>query len=168
MAATIRLSRIELSAGGVIYRQTRDAGLQVLLIKDSYGNWGFPKGHVEAGEDAAEAALRECQEETGLTRLRLGGPLGTTDWYFRSGTTLVHKFCDYYLVEAAAEDRTQPQQGEGIQACEWFNPAESLERITYANARAIAQLALQRAGHGSANAPDAGRADVSADRRRGK
>ncbi len=168
MAATIKLSRIELSAGGVIYRRTRDAGLQVLLIRDSYGNWGFPKGHVEAGEDAADAALRECREETGLSRLQLAGPLGTTDWYFRFGRALVHKFCDYYLVEAAAEDLVQPHRAEGIQACEWMSPAELLGRITYSNARQIAQLALQRAGAGPAIEPGATRADGSAGRPRGK
>src|SRR2546426_12793651 len=42
-----------------------------LLIKDSYDNWGFPKGHLDDGESPAEAALRETAEETGLARLVL-------------------------------------------------------------------------------------------------
>ena len=38
----------ETSAGGVVFRRIAD-GYAVLLIKDSYKNWGFPKGHVEPG-----------------------------------------------------------------------------------------------------------------------
>ncbi len=145
MSATVKSARIELSAGGVIYRWPADAELQVLVIKDSYGNWGFPKGHIEAGEDAAAAALRECGEETGLGRLRLVEPLGTTDWHFQQGDALVHKFCDYFLVESTGEDAARPQMGEGIQACEWLSPAQLLQRVTYDNARHIAIRAVESA-----------------------
>ena len=48
----------ETSAGGVVYRLESGTPL-FLLIRDSYANWGFPKGHLEAGERADEAALRE-------------------------------------------------------------------------------------------------------------
>jgi len=44
-------ARDETSAGGVVFRM--DAGQPLyLLIRDSYKNWGFPKGHVESGEQA--------------------------------------------------------------------------------------------------------------------
>ena len=42
-------ARLETSAGGVVVRREGDRTLY-LLIRDSYGNWGFPKGHVEPGE----------------------------------------------------------------------------------------------------------------------
>src|SRR5258706_189911 len=49
----------ETSAGGVGFRRSDD-GLLVLVIRDAYKNWGFPKGHVEPGDDAARAALRRA------------------------------------------------------------------------------------------------------------
>ena len=55
----------ESSAGGVVVRMDQGRPL-FLLIRDSYGNWGFPKGHLERGERADTAALREVMEETGL------------------------------------------------------------------------------------------------------
>ncbi|HWO89214.1 MAG TPA: NUDIX domain-containing protein, partial [Gemmatimonadales bacterium] len=58
----------ETSAGGVIFRRA-EAGTLVLLIRDSYRNWGFPKGHIEEGEDPVAAAIREVAEETRLTEL---------------------------------------------------------------------------------------------------
>lgn len=141
--SVIRPAQIELSAGGVIYRRRGDGATEVLLIKDSYGNWGFPKGHVEGEETAAETALRECREETGLDRLRIVGSIGTSDWYFRAANGLVHKYCDYFLVRAEADATAHPQQGEGIQACSWLEPEEALRRVTYANARKVLAVGLE-------------------------
>lgn len=140
----MRSAQIELSSGGVICRRTSGGGLEVLLIRDSYGNWGFPKGHLEANETPEQAAIRECSEETGLTRLRVIGPVGTTDWYFRVGNALVHKYCDYFLLEADPGESAHPQYGEGIQACCWLSPSEAVQRITYANARQLLRRALER------------------------
>ena len=58
-----RASR-EISAGGVVYRVEGGRPL-FLLIRDSYRNWGFPKGHLEKHELPEAAALREVAEETG-------------------------------------------------------------------------------------------------------
>ncbi len=140
--AALRPARIELSAGGVIYRTT-PGDTQVLLIRDSYGHWGFPKGHVEPGETGEEAALRECREETGLDRLEIAGGVATTDWYFRLGGAVVHKYCDYYLLIADPGEEAVPQRTEGIRECIWLSPAEAVERVTYENARQVLRRALK-------------------------
>ena len=52
-----------------------DSGWKVALIEHPlWGKWVPAGGHVEEGENAAEAALREAAEETGLTGLRLVNP----------------------------------------------------------------------------------------------
>ena len=68
-ASDERVAR-ELSAGGVVFRRGVH-GIEFALMKDSYGKWTFPKGHVEAGEDIEEAAARETLEELGLREIRL-------------------------------------------------------------------------------------------------
>lgn len=52
----------ETSAGGVVWHNGR-----VLVLCNFRGEYIFPKGHLEAGETPAEAALREVAEESGLT-----------------------------------------------------------------------------------------------------
>ena len=75
-------------------------GPRFLLIKDSYDNWGFPKGHLEDGESPAEAATRETAEETGLDQLVLQGPIRVIDWHFRFRGRHIHKYCHFFLFES--------------------------------------------------------------------
>jgi 8-oxo-dGTP pyrophosphatase MutT (NUDIX family) len=56
-----------LSAGVVVVRTSAD-GWRYLLLR-AFRNWDFPKGRVEAGEDARQAAVREVREESALTDL---------------------------------------------------------------------------------------------------
>jgi 8-oxo-dGTP pyrophosphatase MutT (NUDIX family) len=134
-------ARDETSAGGVVFRM--DVGQPLyLLIRDSYKNWGFPKGHVEAGERPEAAAVREVHEETGLADLSIRGQIDTIDWFFRFRGQLIHKVCHFYLMETG-DATTSPQRAEGITACRWtrFEEAESL--ISSANARELLRRAQE-------------------------
>jgi len=126
---------LETSAGGVVFRMHNGEPL-FLLIRDSYRNWGFPKGHLEADEGAEAAALREVQEETGIEPLHLTGAIETIDWYFRFRGRLVHKVCHFYLMRTDCCD-TQPQKEEGITACRWACFDEATKLVSYANARTV-------------------------------
>ena len=131
----------ETSAGGVVFR-CDDHGLRFLLILDGYGNWGFPKGHIDEGEIPDIAARREILEETGLGDLILRAPLGMIDWYFRFEGRLVHKYCHYYLFESS-EGSPSPQAEEGITACRWYALDEALQTISYDNARVVLRSAAR-------------------------
>ena len=120
-----------------------DDTVHVLLIRDPYRNWGLPKGHVEDGEEAPEAALREVREETGLGELELGPALGTIDWYFRLDGRLVHKFCQFFAM-VSERGSAVPQEDEGITECVWVPAPEAAARVTYDNARQIVREAVRR------------------------
>ena len=129
----------ETSAGGIVYRLADGAPL-FLLIRDSYQNWGFPKGHVERGERAEDAALREVREETGLRSVEVRGAIDTIEWYFRFRGRLIHKVCHFYLMETADTD-TSPQKAEGITACQWVAFDAAWTAVSYANARTVLRRA---------------------------
>ena len=131
----------ETSAGGVVLR--RESGVtRFLLIRDSYRNWGFPKGHLETGEPPADAARREVKEETGLEELVLHGPIKVIDWYFRFRGKTIHKYCHFFLFESKRGDPV-PQQDEGITECAWHPPDEALKTISYDNARDVLRRAAE-------------------------
>ena len=132
---------LEVSAGGIVFRRPADGIARFLLIRDSYDNWGFPKGHLEEGETPAEAALRETTEETGLTDLQIQGPIRIIDWHFRFRGRHIHKYCHFFLLESR-DGEAAPQLDEGITACRWCVLEEALETLSYDNARGV----LKRAG----------------------
>lgn len=53
------------------------------------GDWEFPGGKIEAGESAAEAAIRECREETGLT-IRIVGEHSIVEHRYDYGLLRLH------------------------------------------------------------------------------
>ena len=55
----------EKSCGAVVFTR-RNGGIKYVIIQSLEGYYGFPKGHMEAGEKEVETALREIYEETGL------------------------------------------------------------------------------------------------------
>lgn len=132
-------AREEISAGGVVVR-IDDGRPLFLIIRDSYRNWGFPKGHLEPGETADAAAKREVAEETGLADLRMRGEIETIDWYFRFRGRLIHKICHFYLMESDTVV-TSPQRDEGITACRWEPFERAVELVSYQNARAVLKRA---------------------------
>ena len=83
------------SAGGLVVLASR-----ILLISTQNGRrWQLPKGHIEEGETAEQAALREVREETGVTG-RMLAPLSEVEyWFVEKGTRRVHKRVDYFLLD---------------------------------------------------------------------
>lgn len=130
----------ETSAGGIVFRRSPGGEPLYLLIRDSYRNWGFPKGHLERSEPPLEAARREVAEETGLGDLLAHGGLGIIDWYFRFRGRTIHKFCHFFLFESVTGEPI-PQQDEGITECVWAPREEALAMISYVNAREVLERA---------------------------
>lgn len=119
-----------------------DGRIHALLIKDPYGNWGLPKGHLEGSEGPEEAGLREVCEETGLDDVVLGPRLRTIDWYFRLKGQLIHKHCTFFLMSSEEGDPV-PEEAEGISECLWVPLLEAVDTVDYQNAREVVRDAAR-------------------------
>lgn len=100
-------------------------GEDVLLIrrgtKPLAGDWSLPGGRIEFGERTEAAALRELQEETGITA-RLTGLVDVVDAIFTSrntGAVARH----YVLFDYAATWISgEPVAGDDADHAEWISP----------------------------------------------
>jgi 8-oxo-dGTP pyrophosphatase MutT (NUDIX family) len=92
----------ETSAGGIVVDRTGAepcAAVIARLNRAGRVEWCLPKGHLEPGETAEEAAVREIAEETGIVG-RIIGSLGSIDYWFSAEGRRVHKLVHHYLLEA--------------------------------------------------------------------
>lgn len=157
--------RVEVSAGGIVYRR-RNGALEIAFILDPYGKWAFPKGHVEKGESTEAAALREAQEEMGITGLKVREYLGKADFWFRDRFVqkgeLVHKFLHFYLMEAPAGMVARPQKKEKIQKVEWVSLELAQKRSDYRDVEPLLRKAILKLG--SEVSPEAPRRKFSQSR----
>ncbi len=115
-----------LAYGGVVWE--RDAGGRVLVAvvhRPRYDDWSFPKGKAEPGEEPERTALREVEEETGLT-CRLGPPLGELRYPTGTGAT---KVVGYWAMSVAAR-RERPADDEVDQVA-WWAVDEAAAHLTH-------------------------------------
>jgi len=138
----------EISAGGIVFRiaarqsdYKKGKEVKIMLIKDAYGRWSFPKGHIEKGESAENAALREISEETGLKKLKIVEKLGTINYIFTLKGRKIFKTFIIYLIEAG--DSRFKISWE-IKDAKWFNSDDALEKIGYSNSKPILKKAIKR------------------------
>jgi 8-oxo-dGTP pyrophosphatase MutT (NUDIX family) len=122
------LSVVE-QAGGIVFRHKR-TGISILLVraKRDPSKWIFPKGHIERGETARAAALRETREEAGVRGKALG-PIGDPQEFEWAGQRFR---VQYFLIQMISEsDETDGREKA------WFRFDEALKRVSFKSARVL-------------------------------
>jgi len=135
------MAKREFSAGGIIVRK-KGQDFEVLLIKDSYGHWTWPKGHIDAGEASNKAALREITEEVGLKNLHILDKVGRTNYFFRLKEDLIFKTVFFFLVEASVQEKLKVQKSE-LEKAQWLRPDVALKRVEYKGAKKMLEKAIK-------------------------
>ncbi|MDR0694328.1 MAG: NUDIX domain-containing protein [Prevotellaceae bacterium] len=107
------------AAGGLVRKPTGE----VLMIYRN-NRWDLPKGHREAGETPEETALREVEEECGITGLQLFHRITATYHIYRDSEHAVLKRTDWYAMNYNGTATPAPQTVEGITHAEWKSAAE--------------------------------------------
>jgi len=134
----------EISAGAIIFRKEKGRILYLLLSYTSSGRikreyWGFAKGHIEAGENAARAARREIEEETGLKDINfIKGFRETEKYFFIRGKEKIFKVVIFFLAKTQTKEIKLSFEHKDFQ---WLSYEEAVKRLTFKNAKKILKKA---------------------------
>lgn len=124
LASFTKGKAVVIAAGGMVYN---DKGQLLMMFRR--GQWDMPKGKLDEGESIEECALREVEEETGLTPLQLIKKLQVTyhTYHYKGKYTL--KPSHWYLMRFHGEGRLIPQLEEDITDIKWVDKEEASKLI---------------------------------------
>lgn len=119
------------AAGGVVWRRGPTGALEVLLVhRDRYDDWSFPKGKLDPGETHRHAALREVEEETGL-RCQTGDELPEVHYADHNGRP---KRVRYWSMRSVAGAFTTNPEVDEVR---WLPLDAARESLTYDHDRTV-------------------------------
>ena len=122
------------AGGGKVY----NAKGEVLFI---YRNdkWDLPKGKAERKETIEETAIREVEEETQVSGLKITKPLPTTYHIFKRNGKHKIKITYWFEMKTNFDGELLPQEKEGITKVKWLDDKASQKALenSYANIKIL-------------------------------
>jgi len=122
------------AAGGLVRNEN---GLWLFIYRN--GKWDLPKGKIEKGEKIKTAAIREVEEECGISKLKIVKELPSTYHIYSLEEKTVLKRTYWFEMTCADASPLVPQTEEGITDVKWFNLEEVQQALknTYGSIKEV-------------------------------
>lgn len=108
--------------------------------KGKRDTWALPKGHIDGGESAEHAAVREVREETGM-RAALAEHLGDVTYWFRADGDRIFKTVTFFLLMWESGSPI-PQVAE-VEEVAWYDLEVAADVLSYPGERDVALKAAE-------------------------
>ena len=125
--------KYEKSCGAVIFDENK-----ILIIQQSAGHWGFPKGHVEEGETEIQTAKREIKEETNLD-VEINERFRYVEHY--SPKEGVEKDVVFFVANKISGEIIA--QEEEVQKILWVSYEEAMEMLTFESSKNVLEKVMR-------------------------
>jgi 8-oxo-dGTP pyrophosphatase MutT (NUDIX family) len=136
--------RREFSAGGVVVRRLRGGWRFAAIQPAGRQVWALPKGLIGRGETAAEAALREAAEETGVAA-RLVDKLGDVRYVYTWDGERIFKVVSFFLLRYVSGrlGALPAEYAHEVADARWLPLGEGPRLLAYRGERQMAERALE-------------------------
>ena len=111
------------AAGGILQNHEKE-----ILVIYRLNKWDLPKGKLEEGEKLEACAVREVEEETGATNIKLKKKAGETYHTYNAYGKHFLKISHWYYMSCSGIQNLVPQTVEDITALKWVAP-QNLEEV---------------------------------------
>jgi len=112
------------AAGGLVYNDKN----QLLMIFRN-GKWDLPKGKMEVGENTEQCAIREVEEECGVSGLIITQQLQKTYHTYEINGQKILKCTYWFEMNSSFKGNLVPQIKEGITAVVWVDKQDIAEKL---------------------------------------
>ena len=112
------------AGGGLVYNDKN----QLLMIFRN-GKWDLPKGKLEVGENIEQCAIREVEEECGVSGLTITQQLPETYHTYEINEQKILKRTYWFEMKSSFKGNLTPQTKEGITAVVWVNKEDIVEKL---------------------------------------
>ncbi|MFA6918279.1 MAG: bis(5'-nucleosyl)-tetraphosphatase [Candidatus Gracilibacteria bacterium] len=120
---------------GVLAFRNENGTRKYLLLHYPSGHWDFPKGHVEKGENRHQTALRELEEETGISDFEFVKDFEHAISYrYNKDGKPSHKQVIFFLGETRTSEVKLSFEHKGFL---WLPYEQAIRKLTFENARKI-------------------------------
>jgi len=135
----------EFSAGGVLVRNMRGQPFMAAVRVKGGTVLALPKGHIDPGESAAEAAAREVREEAGVEGTLVEKIDDIRYWYAREGMRVLKVVSFFLFRYRSGSVRDHDHE---VDSAEWVPLAEAPKLLSYRGEKQVAAAAQSRWGRG--------------------
>lgn len=127
------------TAGGLVFNSENK-----FLSIFRFGLWDLPKGRLKKKEKTKLGAIREVEEETGITAPVVVSKLPTTYHIYKMKGRWELKKCTWYLMRYDGSEELVPQEEEGITKCKWFKLEDKSKVLnkTYSSIKEVVNAVL--------------------------
>lgn len=134
----------ETSAGGVVIKVLEGKAYVAIIARRNRAGrleWCLPKGHLEGEETAPQAAVREVEEETGISSEVLRH-IATIDYWFSGTNRRVHKVVHHYLLHfLGGEITVENDPDQEAEEAAWIPIEKVASMLAYPNERRVVATA---------------------------
>jgi 8-oxo-dGTP diphosphatase len=135
-------TRDQHSAGGVAYREVDGRPEIAVILTHPERRWQLPKGMIDDGETAKQAAMREVREEAGI-ETEVTGTIDRTEYWFvaeyNGERSRFHKHVQWFLMKYISGDVTD--HDHEVAEARWVTVDEALKLLVFKNEREMVQKA---------------------------
>ena len=133
--------KYETSAGGVVYRKSREK-IEFLIVQHSgHHRWVLPKGWIDTGETKEQTAIREVKEEAGVG-VEIQEYLGeVTIFYTNSEKEKVRKTSHFFLMKYKSGN-PKTDHGWEVEDTIWLTSEEVIKKLDYPGEKKMVEKAL--------------------------
>lgn len=135
---------MEYSAGAIIFYDDKEQGIIKYLLLYSIGlkgkgYWGFPKGHIEDGEQPLSTAKREIMEETNIDELEfIPGFSQKERYFFRQDNKMIYKQVIFFLAQSKSQQvKLSFEHNDFI----WLSFEQAIKKVSFSSAKQMLKKA---------------------------